>query len=55
MSYHSKETDVFCECKHPEPNGDLLERTNRKFRKYKCKVCDLWWKNQHYKTTVVNK
>ena len=49
MSYNSKETDVYCECIHSEPNKDLLESTNRKIRRYKCKVCDLWWKNPHYK------
>ena len=25
MSYNSKETDVYCECIHSEPNKDLLE------------------------------
>jgi len=49
MSYHSKETDVFCECRHPEPDKNLIEKTNRKFRRYKCKVCDLLWSNTHYK------
>tara|TARA_R110002051_G_scaffold166328_1_gene237180 strand:+ start:369 stop:530 length:162 start_codon:yes stop_codon:yes gene_type:complete len=49
MSYHSKETDVWCECRYPELDEDLMGRTDLKLPKYKCKVCDLWWKNKNMK------
>ena len=44
MSYHSKLDALYCECIKPKVELD----EERKFPRYKCKVCDLFWKNPHY-------
>lgn len=49
MSYDSKETDIWCSCRLPEADKDLMNRTSLKLPKYKCKTCDLWVKNNNMK------
>jgi len=52
MSYDSKEGEpsftFYCKCIYPKCDKDLMETTKRKLPRYKCKKCNMFWKNPEY-------
>jgi hypothetical protein len=52
MGYHSKIDSMYCLCAYPELNESQIYLTKSKLPRYKCKRCDLWWKNSKYEWCV---